>query len=158
MGFLGGISLHSLRKAGYSQLGIMRRFLSIATIAALLSSFLSPLAAACTGTGKAVSCHAVEAPSHAAEAPSCDRAMHAQHHHHDAAPARQSKSTLSASVDETKCPMDCCTPGHPRTGAAVSTNSLLPPLAVSDGDCHVAPVTFVSVGFSSHTDRGPPRA
>ena len=156
--FSSGISLHSLRKPGYSQLGIMRRFLSITTIAALLSSLLSPLmAAACTGTGKAVSCHAVEVSSHAEEAPSCDRAMH-KHHHHDAAPARQSKSALSASADETKCPMDCCTPGHPRAGAAVSTNALLPPLAVNDRDCHIAPVTFTSAGFSSHTDRGPPRA
>jgi len=137
----------------------MRRFLSIATIAALLSSVLSPLmAAACTGTGKVVSCHTVEVPNHAEEAPSCDRATHAQHHHHDAAPVRQSKAALSASTSETKCPMDCCTAGHPRTGATVSTNSLLPPLAVSDGDCHIVPVTFTSAGFSSHTDRGPPRA
>ena len=158
MGFLAGISLHSLRKAGYSQLGIMRRLLSIATIAALLSSVLSPLmAAACTGTGKVVSCHAVEAPSHADEAASCDRSMHG-HHHHDATPARRSKSALSASANENKCPMDCCTAGHPRTSATVSTNSLLPPLAVTDRDCRVAPVTFTSSGFSSHTDRGPPRA
>src|SRR5262245_21807893 len=115
MVFSSGISLHSLRKPGYSQRGIMRRFLSITTIAALLSSLLSPLmAAACTGTGKAVSCHAAEASSHAEEAPSCDRAMHKHHDH--AAPAPKSNSALSASADETKCPMDCCTPGHPRAG------------------------------------------
>jgi hypothetical protein len=128
----------------------MRRFLSIATIAALLSSMLSPLmAAACTGTGKAVSCHAVEAPS-------CDRPMH-QHHHHAAA-APKSKSAMSADADAAKCPMDCCTPGHPRTGAAASTQTHLPPLAANDRHCHFAPVTFSSIGFSSHTDRGPPQA
>jgi predicted cobalt transporter CbtA len=128
----------------------MRRILSIATIAALISSFLSPLmAAACTGTGKAVSCHA-------AEAPSSEPVMHEHHHHHDAAPTQKSKSALSASADETKCPMDCCTPGHLRTGAAVATNTFLPPLAVSNGKSHFVSVTFTSAGFSSHTDRGPP--
>src|SRR5882757_2942210 len=100
----------------------MRRFLSITVVAALLSSMLSPImAAACTGTGKAVSCHAV-AVDH------CDRPMH-QHHHH-------------AAADDAKCPMDCCTPGHLRSGAAVSTNSFLPPLAVSDREMHFVPVTF----------------
>src|SRR5580765_4419077 len=155
MVFPGGIPLLLLIKSGYSQLGIMRRFLSITTIAALLSSMLSPLmAAACTtGTGKAVSCHAVEATS-------CDRPMHQHHHHHDAA-SQESKSTLSdASVaqNDSKCPMDCCIPGHLRNGAAVSANSFLPPLAVSDQDLHFAPVIFTHAGFSSHTDRGPPLA
>ena len=93
-------------------------------IAALLSSMLSPImAAACTGTGKAVSCHAV-AVDH------CDRPMH-QHHHHAAA-APESKTALSAAPDDAKCPMDCCTPGHLRSGATVSTNPDLPPPAVSD--------------------------
>ncbi len=155
MVFPGGIPLLLLRKSGYSQLGVMRRFLSITTIAALLSSMLSPLmAAACTtGTGKTVSCHAVEATS-------CDRPMHQHHHHHDAAP-QESKSTLSdASVaqDDSKCPMDCCTPRHPRNGAAVSATSFLPPLAVNDQDFHFAQVAFTHAGFSSHTDRGPPQA
>ena len=151
----GGIPLLSLRKPGYSQLGIMRRFLSITTIAALLSSMLSPLmAAACTGTGKVVSCHAVEAPS-------CDRPMHQHHHHHSAAAQQESKSAFSVSAvgqNEPKCPMDCCTPGHPRNGAAVSANSFLPPLAVSDQGFHFAQVMFTHAGFSSHTDRGPPLA
>ena len=126
----------------------MRRFLSITVVAALLSSMLSPImAAACTGTGKAVSCHAV-AVDH------CDRPMH-QHHHHAAA-APESKRALSAAPNDAKCPMDCCTPGHLRSGAAVSTNSFLPPLAVSDREMHFVPVMFTIAGFSSHTDRGPP--
>ena len=55
----------------------MRRSLSITVILALFSSMLSPvMAAACTGTGKAVSCHAIVADH-------CDRPMH-QHHHHGA--------------------------------------------------------------------------
>jgi predicted cobalt transporter CbtA len=128
----------------------MRRFLSITVVAALLSSMLSPImAAACSGTGKAVSCHEVAADH-------CDRPMH-QHHHHGAA-APPSTTALSAADDEAKCPMDCCMAGHLRNGAAVSANSFLPPLAVSDLEIHVAPVTFTIAGFSSHTDRGPPLA
>jgi hypothetical protein len=126
----------------------MRRFLSITIVVSLISSMLSPImAAACTGTGKAVSCHA-EATPH------CDRPMH-HHHHHDAAPP-ESKSALSAGDDGAKCPMDCCTPGHPSSGAAVSANSFAPPLAVTDREVHFVPVTFTIAGFSSHTDRGPP--
>jgi hypothetical protein len=126
----------------------MRRSLSITVILALFSSMLSPiLAAACTGTGKAVSCHAV-AMDH------CDRPMH-QHHHHDAA-APESKTHLSAASDDAKCPMDCCIPGHLRSGATVSTNPNLPPPAVSNSKIQFVAVVFTVAGFSSHTDRGPP--
>lgn len=136
------------RNKGIFRLIEMRRYVSITVIAALFSSMLSPLmAAACTGTGKAVSCHAV-AVDH------CDRPAH-QHHHH-AAPAPESTSAVSAAPDDAKCPMDCCTPGHLRSGAAVSSNSFLPPLAVSSRQMHFVPVTFTIAGFSSHTDRGPP--
>src|ERR1043166_5697158 len=128
----------------------MRRFLSITVVAALLSSMLSPaMAAACTGTGKAASCHDMAADH-------CDRPVH-QHHHHHSAAAPQSKTALSAGDDEAKCPMDCCMARHLTNGAAVSANSFLPPLAVSDREIHFAPVTFTIAGFSSHTDRGPPR-
>jgi len=130
----------------------MRRFLSITVVAALLSSMVSPvMAAACAGTGKAVSCHAV-----AMAADHCDRPMHHHHHDHGAAPPA-SKTAFSAGEDQAKCPMDCCMAGHLRNGAAVSANSFLPPLAVSDREIHFAPVTFTIAGFSSHTDRGPPR-
>lgn len=126
----------------------MRRAISITVILALFSSMLSPtMAAACTGTGKAASCHAV-AMDH------CDRPMH-QHHHHAAA-APQSKTALSAGDDEAKCPMDCCTPGHLRTSATVFTNPDLPPPAVSDLKIQFVMVVFTVAGFSSHTDRGPP--
>ena len=130
----------------------MRRFLSITVVAALLSSMVSPvMAAACAGTGKAVSCHAV-----AMAADHCDRPMH-QHHHDHGAAAPESKTAFSAGDDQAQCPMDCCMVGHLRNGAAVSANSFLPPLAVSDREFHFAPVTFTIAGFSSHTDRGPPR-
>jgi hypothetical protein len=131
----------------------MRRSLSITVILALFSSMLSPImAAACTGTGKAVSCHAV-AVDH------CDRPVH--HHHHQAATpesasAPESKTAFSAAPDDAKCPMDCCTPGHLRSGATVSTNPDLPPPAVSDLKIQFASIVFTVAGFSSHTDRGPP--
>ena len=126
----------------------MRRSLSITVILALVSSMLSPImAAACTGTGKAVSCHAV-AVDH------CDRPMH-QHHHHVAA-APESKTAFSAAPDDAKCPMDCCTPGHLRSGATLSTHPDLPPPAVSDHKIQFVAVVFTVAGFSSHTDRGPP--
>ena len=129
----------------------MRRILSIATIVALISSSLSPLmAAACTGTGKAMSCHAVAMPH-------CDRSMH-EHHHHDGAPVESSSSVSVAEDDGTKCPMDCCNAGHPTTVATPSAASFLPPLAVSTRSLYFISVTFVSAGFSSHTDRGPPLA
>jgi len=128
----------------------MRRFLSITVVAALFSSMLSPLMAACTGTGKTVSCHAV-----AVTADHCDRPMH-QHHHHGAA-APESKTAFSAGDDQAKCPMECCMAGHLTNSAVVSANSFLPPLAVTDREIHFVPVTFTIAGFSSHTDRGPPR-
>jgi hypothetical protein len=81
----------------------------------------------------------------------CDRPMH---HHHAAAP--ESKTAFSAAPDDAKCPMDCCTPGHLRSGATVSTNPNLPPPAVSDREIHLVAVVFTVAGFSSHTDRGPP--
>ena len=132
----------------------MRRSLSITVILALFSSMLSPvMAAACTGTGKAVSCHAIAADH-------CDRPMH-QHHHHvatapESADAPESKTAFSAAPDDAKCPMDCCTPGHLRSGATISTNPDLPPPAVSDRKIQFVAVVFTVAGFSSHTDRGPP--
>jgi hypothetical protein len=126
----------------------MRHFLSIATVLALLSSMSSPvLSAACVGTGKAVSCHSVGMPH-------CDRPMH---HHHDDGNS-EANPGLSAGQSDAKCPMDCCMPGHPQSGAAPATASLVPPLAVSNRSFHFVPVLFLSAGFSSHTDRGPPAA
>jgi len=127
----------------------MRRFLSIATVLALLSSVMSPvLAAACTGTGKAVSCHNVTMPH-------CDRTMH-QHHHHGDAEAHAPASGMSAGESDGKCPMDCCTPGHKQNGVSPIAASFLPLLMASDHSFQIVPVTFTSAGFSSHTDRGPP--
>src|ERR1051325_6787955 len=128
----------------------MRSLLSIATVLALLSSMTKPLlAATCAGTGKAVSCH-VEPMPH------CDRPAHHHHHNDDAQP--QSTASLMAGQSDGQCPMDCCTPGHPQSGAPAVHASHFPLVAVSDHNfCFVA-IVFTNPGFSSHTDRGPPNA
>jgi hypothetical protein len=129
----------------------MRRIFSIATVVALISSSFLPLMAStgCREAGKAMSCHGGAMPH-------CDRATH-EHHHHDAAPI-ESASSLSGVEDNYKCPMDCCSPSHLTTAASPASSNFLPPMAVSDRNFHFAPVTFISAGFSSHTDRGPPQA
>ncbi|HKV92270.1 MAG TPA: hypothetical protein VJW20_06960 [Candidatus Angelobacter sp.] len=125
----------------------MRRFLSITTVLSLFFTMSSPImAATCTGAGKTVSCHSM-AVSH------CDR----HEHHHHAAEASTASSITAADSDE-KCPMDCCIPGHRASASVAYSPSFLPPLAVSDQNVHVVPVHFISAGFSSHTDRGPPLA
>src|SRR6185312_6406323 len=87
----------------------MRRFLSITTVLALLFTMTSPImAATCTGTGKAVSCHSMAA-SH------CDR----HEHHHHAAEAPAGTISISAGGSDEKCPMDCCIPGHGTTARLI---------------------------------------
>jgi hypothetical protein len=56
------------------------------------------------------------------------------------------------------CPMNCCEQGAPKSGAAIQAISFTPSVAVTDANVHFAPISFVSAGFSSHTDRGPPTA
>jgi hypothetical protein len=129
----------------------MRRIFSISIVFALISSSFLPLMAStgCMEAGKTMSCHGGEVPQ-------CDRHLH-EHHNHDASPV-ESASSLSVADDNAKCPMDCCSPGHVTSVASPATGSLLPPLAMNDRNLHFASVTFVSAGFSSHTDRGPPLA
>jgi hypothetical protein len=127
----------------------MRRILSITAIFALISSMLSPViaAASCMGTGKAMSCHAGTMPH-------CDRPLHG-HHHQDAAPV-ESRSNLSQVEDNTKCPMDCCAPGHGQSVAKIAASSVLPLPVVTEYGSGYTSIKFVRAGFSSHTDRGPP--
>jgi len=146
------LDCHELCFRAIVPLSSMRRFASITAVLSLLSAMMSPtMAAACTGTGKAVSCHAMPVEH-------CERVAH--EHHHAVAPVADPTSSISASVaqDDSKCPMDCCRPGHRESAGAIDTSSILPSLAVSDQAFHFVPVVFTSAGFSSHTDRGPPSA
>jgi hypothetical protein len=132
----------------------MRRFLSITTIAALISSSASPLlATACHHAGPPLACH--RAQQHKAH---CS-GMAMEGHHHDDAPAPESNSaTVQGSESTGTCPMDCCTPGHPKNATTMASVPELPPLAVTERLSLIVPVVFTCHGFSSHTDRGPPAA
>ena len=69
----------------------------------------------------------------------------------------QNSSTPSFNAGSSEqCPMNCCVQSVPRTVAALPAVSSLPVLVDTEVSAHVVPVTFTSVGFSSHTDRGPP--
>jgi hypothetical protein len=133
----------------------MRRFFSIATIAALMSSLVSPLsAAACPHSQQAMACHRIQA-TQAHQTHHCDEMMG-----HDQAgePAPEDSSTpgFKAGQSRESCPMDCCTPRHVTNATAIGVGRSLPPLAVTQKVFQFVPVVFARTGFSSHTDRGPP--
>jgi len=101
-------------------------------------------------------------------APACHRVQQAQPEHHcdgmmqehQAEPQSPESGTpaVQAATSEDNCPMDCCTARHITDAAAIATGSSLPQLLVSNLDGGFLTVVFVRVGFSSHTDRGPPTA
>ncbi|PYP85977.1 MAG: hypothetical protein DMG65_19875 [Candidatus Angelobacter sp. Gp1-AA117] len=125
----------------------MRRIFSIPVIAALVCSWFSPLwAATCETTGKRSACH---------------RENHVVHHcdmmgHHHAADMESTETALSSGVS--KCPMDCCSQIYSANGTAPARGFTAPLQLVTSYEFHRAAVVFASPGFSSHTDRGPPRA
>jgi len=133
----------------------MRRLLSISLVTALLAIPLSPV-------------WAVAACSHASAQPACHRmSMHMDHpghqeHHCDGmSPSEESDATDETAVraaSSENCPMNCCVQGQTHSAGSTVATSLLPPLAATDKELSFVPVKFSSVGFSSHTDRGPPAA
>jgi hypothetical protein len=137
----------------------MRRLASISAMMAMLLSLFSPLLAQAQGAevSHPMACH--RAPGEAANTSAAAK------HHHCAAMAGTStpaspsnKPSLTAGKDLPQCPMDCCTQGHPQNGTALSSLSKLPMLVATETVRQIVSVTFVSAGFSSHTDRGPPAA
>jgi hypothetical protein len=82
------------------------------------------------------------------------------HHCHDmaamAASDSETERSLNASRSSENCPMNCCVQATPPTVAALPAASFLPPLHVLETSFYGFSVTFSRVGFSSHTDRGPP--
>ncbi|HKW75123.1 MAG TPA: hypothetical protein VJN64_06330 [Terriglobales bacterium] len=134
----------------------MRRLASILAMMAMLMSLFSPLLAQAQGADVShpMVCHrAAGQTAHTA----------AKHHHcamtAESAPEPSSgEPSIKAGKDLPQCPMDCCMQSHPQNGTALSSNPKVPPLAVTETVRQVASVTFVSAGFSSHTDRGPPAA
>ncbi len=145
---------------------MMRRFLSIAVVLALLALPLSPAWAAsmCAATSDKAQCHRMEMGSMATQH-HCDAMGHkAMKHEGMAQDAMQSEAedasdgpALTAG-DSGKCPMNCCVQGSVQTGTLATTSNLLPQMISAGKEIHFAPVMFTSAGFSSHTDRGPPAA
>src|SRR5260370_6653136 len=129
----------------------MRRFFSITTIMAMMSSFASPvLASTCKHVAQPAACHQAEV-----QKPHCEM----MHHHHSEAPEPESSTTVvAADPSPASCPMDCCLPGHPTSTAVVAAISILPAPAVVRQGFRFVSLVFTSTGFSSHTDRGPPTA
>lgn len=52
--------------------------------------------------------------------------------------------------------MDCCAPGHEQNQAKIAAAVALPLSLVAQHGFGYASIAFARVGFSSHTDRGPP--
>lgn len=125
----------------------MRRLLAITSVLTVLLSMASPVwATRCAAMGKTSMCHRNVA----------------QHQHHcddmtmqqDESPATNSETAFKG-VSE-KCPMQCCMQSQAGSGTAVLLVPFVFQLAVSDYHTNPSGVIFASVGFSSHTDRGPP--
>jgi len=129
----------------------MRRFFSITTIVALMSSLASPLlAAVCDHSGQPMACHrATKQRSH------CEMMAGRQH---DSAASESAEPAVGGRESSGNCPMDCCIPGHPTTASTIAATPSLPQLVVIERTSHIVPVVFTRTGFSSHTDRGPPAA
>jgi hypothetical protein len=128
----------------------MRRFLSIATIATLMFSLVSPLlAAACPHSQQAMACHrpAAMQPHH------CDMTAHQAE---EGAPEDSSAPAVKGVQSPESCPMNCCVAGHPTSAIAIAAGSVPPLPAVTEQTLRFVPVVFARTGFSSHTDRGPP--
>lgn len=124
----------------------MRRIFSISVIAALVCSWFSPLWAATCETGK-----------HAGREHGMVHCEMMGHHHHVAGMTMESTETaLSSGVS--KCPMDCCSQIYSPHGTAPARGFTAPLQFVNHGEFQFATAIFAHPGFSSHTDRGPPRA
>jgi hypothetical protein len=128
----------------------MRRFFSITTILALMSSLASPLLAACDHSGQPMACHrGAKQKSH------CEMMAG---HHHDSAAYDSAEPAVASRESSGSCPMDCCIAGHPTSASTMAAMPLFPALVLIERTSHVVSVVFARTGFSSHTDRGPPPA
>jgi hypothetical protein len=79
------------------------------------------------------------------------------HEHQNAAPADSTPGFSETSAgDNSKCPMDCCAPGHGQSEATLAAGVASPLPVVAQHGFGYSSITFARVGFSSHTDRGPP--
>lgn len=141
------------RVANYiSHFPTMRCLFSITTIAAMLCSLASPLlAATCPHTQQSGTCHRKKP---VAQAHQCHGEMHM--HETAAATDETERPSFNSSSCAENCPMECCVARNVTKTASIADIRFVPPLLVADQNSLAIPVTFISIGFSSHTDRGPP--
>jgi hypothetical protein len=78
--------------------------------------------------------------------------------HENQMPQRVSGMGREISGRMASAPMGCCCERTLPNTTAVASFSLIPPLAVTETELQFVQITFISAGFSSHTDRGPPAA
>lgn len=139
----------------------MRRLIAISAITLLMLSLNAPLLAATCEHGQPIAaCHRVQEQK--AQKPHCEM-MHHQESGEDASVADESapassEPTIQGTGSSHNCPMDCCQLGDRTNAVALTITPSLPQPAISRQASSVPSVVFCSIGFSSHTDRGPPTA
>jgi hypothetical protein len=133
----------------------MRRVCSILTAVGLLFSVASPLWAADMGSLQPMQCH--REPMQAAISGHSQTHNHHCHEMEDHSVSAPDGTSIQAVNVPKDCPMNCCLQGTPQAGTALAASVYLPLLVVTDCSLLYVAVTFTSPGFSSHTDRGPPR-
>jgi hypothetical protein len=117
----------------------MRKLLSIALFAAVMMPGVMPLLAA-TQTNEGMAC--------------CrrDGKHHCMLKHKHAGP----EGSPAFSAEQEKCPMQCCVTSRTQVGIASLGNRIFVSGASGERIIFFADQVFAAVGFSSHTDRGPP--
>jgi len=129
----------------------MRRLWSISTVVALVASLFSPFMAGAE-TMHPVSCHRAALAAQSAS----ESQKHHCHEMDEAPSAPVSGDSIISASTEHDCPMNCCVQGTPQNGTALSAAAQLLSVIVAPHHFEFVPVAFATVGFSSHTDRGPP--
>lgn len=135
----------------------MRRLFSISAIMALLLTQASPLvlAATCEHGRQMAACHGTREQT-AQQKPHCEMMRH-----HEAAEETSLPSERPVAYGtplSQDCPMNCCQLGDRTNAIALTVSASLPQPMVADRSQSFASAVFSRIGFSSHTDRGPPSA
>ena len=122
-------------------LAALRRLWSISLVIAMCWPLVLPAwATSCTHSSGRQVCH------------------RAQHTHdvgmmnHD----KQAGGSMSAAEQTEKCPMSCCTRIGSSAAQAVPLASSVNPVFLQLSFARFESQVFIAIGFSSHTDRGPP--
>jgi hypothetical protein len=123
----------------------VRRFLSISLIVALCWSMALPAWASSCMQGKGAQvCH------RAKHTHDCGMMMH------ETDEDKGSGAGISAVQLDEKCPMTCCMQTSSATARPVPVAASSAPLLSHQAFTSFESQVFTAIGFSSHTDRGPP--